>query len=144
MFGVLVLLSVFFFFSTHPLVMGLILLLSTVFISFHVFLIYGFGWFSYVIFLVFLGGMLVLFIYVASLASNEVVSFELKYVVSFLCFLIFAGVWFFCFQEFFIWRFFLFFPFSIIIVFLGGYLLLTLVGVAKICKVSGGPLREMT
>jgi NADH-ubiquinone oxidoreductase chain 6 len=37
-------------------------------------------WFSYVLFLVFLGGILVLFIYVTSLASNEIFSLSLKIV----------------------------------------------------------------
>lgn len=35
-------------------------------------------WFSYVLFLVFLGGILVLFIYVTSLASNEIFTFSIK------------------------------------------------------------------
>nr|YP_214898.1 NADH dehydrogenase subunit 6 [Centruroides limpidus]AAV53592.1 NADH dehydrogenase subunit 6 [Centruroides limpidus] len=143
MFGVLVLLFVFFFFSTHPLVMGLILVLSTVFVSFHLFFVLGVGWFSYVFFLVFLGGVLVLFIYVASLAANEPASLEPKYVLSFLVFFVFAGSWLFCYQEFFIWRFYLFFPFSLVIIFLGAYLLMALVAVASICKVKEGPLREM-
>nr|QHD47884.1 NADH dehydrogenase subunit 6 [Sinacroneuria dabieshana] len=59
---------------THPLAMGLLLLLQTLMIC----LITGFTtqgfWFSYILFLVFLGGLLVLFIYTASLASNEMFS----------------------------------------------------------------------
>lgn len=35
-------------------------------------------WFSYVLFLIFLGGILVLFIYVTSLASNEIFNFSIK------------------------------------------------------------------
>ncbi len=35
-------------------------------------------WFSYILFLIFLGGILVLFIYVASIASNEQFKFNLK------------------------------------------------------------------
>ncbi len=35
-------------------------------------------WFSYILFLVFIGGLIVLFIYIASLASNENISLELK------------------------------------------------------------------
>lgn len=35
-------------------------------------------WFSYILFLVFLGGLLVLFIYVTSLASNEIFSLSTK------------------------------------------------------------------
>lgn len=35
-------------------------------------------WFSYILFLIFLGGILVLFIYITSLASNEIFSFSSK------------------------------------------------------------------
>lgn len=35
-------------------------------------------WFSYILFLIFLGGLLVLFIYVTSLASNEIFNFSNK------------------------------------------------------------------
>nr|YP_010952771.1 NADH dehydrogenase subunit 6 [Trapezia septata]WMQ53191.1 NADH dehydrogenase subunit 6 [Trapezia septata] len=65
----------------HPLAMGLTLLLQTIMIS----VITGTStysfWFSYILFLIFLGGMLVLFIYVASLASNESFSFSFKYLI---------------------------------------------------------------
>nr|UZC55642.1 NADH dehydrogenase subunit 6 [Faxonius rusticus] len=56
----------------HPLSMGLTLFAQTLIIC----ISSGFSnssfWFSYILFLIFLGGMLVLFIYVASLASNEI------------------------------------------------------------------------
>nr|YP_009535664.1 NADH dehydrogenase subunit 6 [Gecarcoidea natalis]YP_010164079.1 NADH dehydrogenase subunit 6 [Gecarcoidea lalandii]AYJ22392.1 NADH dehydrogenase subunit 6 [Gecarcoidea natalis]QRK27381.1 NADH dehydrogenase subunit 6 [Gecarcoidea lalandii] len=55
----------------HPLAMGLMLLIQTILISITVGISTYSFWFSYILFLVFLGGMLVLFIYVASLASNE-------------------------------------------------------------------------
>lgn len=62
----------------HPLAIGLILLFQTFFIC----LLSGFiaktFWFSYVLFLIFLGGILVLFIYVTSLASNEMFNFSIK------------------------------------------------------------------
>nr|UQJ73431.1 NADH dehydrogenase subunit 6 [Diamesa sp. 9XL] len=62
----------------HPMAMGLMLLVQTALIC----LVTGnyskTFWFSYVLFLIFLGGMLVLFIYVTSLASNEMFSFSMK------------------------------------------------------------------
>nr|UQJ73665.1 NADH dehydrogenase subunit 6 [Pagastia sp. 1XL] len=62
----------------HPMAMGMMLLIQTFLIC----LITGnyskTFWFSYVLFLIFLGGMLVLFIYVTSLASNEMFSFSMK------------------------------------------------------------------
>lgn len=55
----------------HPLNLGLILLTQT----FLVCLIAGVNsksfWFSYILFLIFIGGLLILFIYVISLISNE-------------------------------------------------------------------------
>nr|YP_009002536.1 NADH dehydrogenase subunit 6 [Cherax quinquecarinatus]CDL72613.1 NADH dehydrogenase subunit 6 [Cherax quinquecarinatus] len=56
---------------THPLSMGLTLLVQTVLICILSGLFNPSFWFSYVLFLIFLGGMLILFIYVSSLASNE-------------------------------------------------------------------------
>nr|YP_009648780.1 NADH dehydrogenase subunit 6 [Pseudohelice subquadrata]QCZ36098.1 NADH dehydrogenase subunit 6 [Pseudohelice subquadrata] len=69
--------SLVFMHLSHPLAMGLMLFIQTVLITITVG-IYNFSfWFSYVLFLVFLGGMLVLFIYISSLASNESFSFSL-------------------------------------------------------------------
>nr|YP_010895142.1 NADH dehydrogenase subunit 6 [Ironomyia nigromaculata]WJW73668.1 NADH dehydrogenase subunit 6 [Ironomyia nigromaculata] len=65
----------------HPLTMGLILLLQTLFICISTGLIYQTFWFSYILFLIFLGGMLVLFIYVTSLASNDMFSISLKWII---------------------------------------------------------------
>nr|YP_010165768.1 NADH dehydrogenase subunit 6 [Sphaeronemoura elephas]QRR29777.1 NADH dehydrogenase subunit 6 [Sphaeronemoura elephas] len=66
---------------THPLAMGMMLLLQTVFVSILTGLMTQSFWFSYVLFLVFLGGLLVLFIYVTSLASNEMFSMSMKMLI---------------------------------------------------------------
>nr|YP_010411401.1 NADH dehydrogenase subunit 6 [Malenka flexura]URN73047.1 NADH dehydrogenase subunit 6 [Malenka flexura] len=66
--------SVIFTQMTHPLAMGLMLLVQTVLISILTGMMTQSFWFSYILFLVFLGGLLVLFIYVTSLASNEMFS----------------------------------------------------------------------
>nr|YP_011015285.1 NADH dehydrogenase subunit 6 [Athousius wudanganus]UBS91007.1 NADH dehydrogenase subunit 6 [Athousius wudanganus] len=56
---------------THPLSMGLILLIQvTLIASMSGLLTYNF-WFSYILFMIMIGGMLVLFIYMTSVASNE-------------------------------------------------------------------------
>nr|WNH42618.1 NADH dehydrogenase subunit 6 [Neoperla vicina] len=60
---------------THPLAMGLALLTQTLVICLTTGLTTHSFWFSYILFLVFLGGLLVLFIYVTTLASNEMFSF---------------------------------------------------------------------
>nr|QZZ23942.1 NADH dehydrogenase subunit 6 [Notacanthurus sp. 'maculosus'] len=66
----------------HPLAMGLILLSQTLLISLLTGLMAPTFWFSYILFLVFLGGMLVLFIYVTSLASNEMFSISSQTMVA--------------------------------------------------------------
>nr|AQM40016.1 NADH dehydrogenase subunit 6 [Tettigonia chinensis] len=63
--------SLMFFQSTHPLSMTLIIIVQTCIISVTIGMLSSSFWFSYVLFLVFIGGMLVLFIYITSLASNE-------------------------------------------------------------------------
>nr|YP_010952875.1 NADH dehydrogenase subunit 6 [Quadrella coronata]WMQ53295.1 NADH dehydrogenase subunit 6 [Quadrella coronata] len=67
----LLLLSFLFTQASHPLMLGMILLLQTILISVTAGISTFSFWFSYILFMIFLGGMLVLFIYVASLASNE-------------------------------------------------------------------------
>nr|ARH53737.1 NADH dehydrogenase subunit 6 [Blethisa multipunctata] len=77
--------TIIFLFLNHPLSMGLILLIQTILIS----LISGMFsysyWFSYILFLVMLGGMLVLFIYMTSLASNEMFNFSVKLSTLIMC-----------------------------------------------------------
>nr|AQM39912.1 NADH dehydrogenase subunit 6 [Deflorita sp. ZJZ-2017] len=60
-----------FYYSLHPLTMTLIMVLQTLLIALITSTMITSFWFAYILFLVFLGGMLVLFIYIASLASNE-------------------------------------------------------------------------
>nr|YP_010310704.1 NADH dehydrogenase subunit 6 [Bradysia odoriphaga]UMY76239.1 NADH dehydrogenase subunit 6 [Bradysia odoriphaga] len=65
----------------HPLAMGFFLLIQTCLISMMTGMMMNSFWFSYILFLVFLGGMLVLFIYVTSLASNEMFNFSIKLMI---------------------------------------------------------------
>nr|YP_010555045.1 NADH dehydrogenase subunit 6 [Schizodactylus jimo]UYR20465.1 NADH dehydrogenase subunit 6 [Schizodactylus jimo] len=62
----------------HPLILTLLIMFQTLIIC----LLSGWMaqsfWFSYILFLIFLGGMLVLFIYITSLASNEMMSINMK------------------------------------------------------------------
>nr|YP_010161944.1 NADH dehydrogenase subunit 6 [Tachycines zorzini]QRI61346.1 NADH dehydrogenase subunit 6 [Tachycines zorzini] len=63
--------NIMFMLANHPLTMTLIIIMQTLMICLSTGIIYQSFWFSYILFLVFLGGMLVLFIYITSLASNE-------------------------------------------------------------------------
>nr|UBN08908.1 NADH dehydrogenase subunit 6 [Panesthia sloanei] len=74
------LLSIIFTQMNHPLAMGLVLLIQTILISMITGLSTQSFWFSYILFLIFIGGMLVLFIYITSLASNEIFILSTKLV----------------------------------------------------------------
>nr|YP_010600252.1 NADH dehydrogenase subunit 6 [Phryganogryllacris superangulata]WAL05836.1 NADH dehydrogenase subunit 6 [Phryganogryllacris superangulata] len=69
----------------HPLSMTLMIIMQTLLICMFTGMISKTFWFSYILFLVFLGGMLVLFIYITSLASNElfmIPSMNIMYLLS--------------------------------------------------------------
>nr|ALG66374.1 NADH dehydrogenase subunit 6 [Kuwayamaea brachyptera] len=70
-----------FYFTDHPLAMTLIILLQTLIIALIPSTMLPSFWFSYILFLVFLGGMLVLFIYITSLAANEIFKPKIKYIL---------------------------------------------------------------
>nr|YP_010292373.1 NADH dehydrogenase subunit 6 [Ludia delegorguei]ULO26124.1 NADH dehydrogenase subunit 6 [Ludia delegorguei] len=70
--------SLLMYFLTHPLSMGLMILIQTMLTCLISGMMIKSYWFSYILFLTFLGGLLVLFIYVSSIASNELFSFNLN------------------------------------------------------------------
>nr|YP_010620316.1 NADH dehydrogenase subunit 6 [Pedesta hyrie]WAX37292.1 NADH dehydrogenase subunit 6 [Pedesta hyrie] len=74
----LLIISLFMFSLKHPLSMGLLILIQTLLICLLSGMIIYTYWFSYILFLTFLGGLLVLFIYVSSIASNELFNFSNK------------------------------------------------------------------
>ena len=140
--------------TNHPLAIGLILWLQTVSIALLTGLSLPSFWFSYILFLVFLGGMLVLFIYVTSLASNEMFSISTRGIIysssglsiSLLIIIIYdtllnttltpyntnlAGILIKLYRI----------PTCWITLVLINYLLLTLIVVVKITQVNEGPLR---
>nr|WIL79820.1 NADH dehydrogenase subunit 6 [Callimerus nigroapicalis] len=161
----LLLISVFFSFSilfvSHPMSLGFILLMQTMITSFIInFLNFNF-WFSYILFLVMIGGMLILFIYMTSIASNEKFLFSNKLVLLFIIcsmtlFTIFFMDSYFSYNilnnfetykfnsnlnfslsmnKFFNFPNYMIFYISII------YLLITLIAVVKISNLNMGPLR---
>nr|AQP29361.1 NADH dehydrogenase subunit 6 [Microtermes sp. E16] len=58
----------------HPLAMGMMLLIQTTTMCLISGMMYKSFWFSYILFMIMVGGMLVLFMYMTSLASNEMFS----------------------------------------------------------------------
>nr|UBN08869.1 NADH dehydrogenase subunit 6 [Panesthia australis] len=154
------LLSISFTQMNHPLAMGLILLIQTIMIS----MITGIStqsfWFSYILFLIFIGGMLVLFIYITSLASNEMFIMSTKL----LCLLmIITPMMTFLLKTKFpnsnnqeslmfltinnstslplikLYNY----PTGMLTIMMAIYLLITLIAVVKITNIFSGPLRQM-
>nr|YP_010564276.1 NADH dehydrogenase subunit 6 [Colobochyla salicalis]UYX62286.1 NADH dehydrogenase subunit 6 [Colobochyla salicalis] len=71
MFFMILSISLFMLFLNNPLFMGLMILFQTILISLLSGMLIKTYWFFYILFLTFLGGLLVLFIYVFSIASKE-------------------------------------------------------------------------
>nr|WMQ77900.1 NADH dehydrogenase subunit 6 [Barsine fuscozonata] len=67
----IIIISLFMLFLNNPLSMGLMILLQTMLICMISGMMINTYWFSYILFLTFMGGLLVMFIYVSSIASNE-------------------------------------------------------------------------
>nr|YP_009647940.1 NADH dehydrogenase subunit 6 [Isophya major]QBZ37741.1 NADH dehydrogenase subunit 6 [Isophya major] len=67
-----------FLFTSHPLTMTLTIVAQTLLVCLTTNTLSQTFWFSYILFLVFLGGMLVLFIYITSLAANEMFTSMMK------------------------------------------------------------------
>nr|QAX91152.1 NADH dehydrogenase subunit 6 [Schedorhinotermes medioobscurus] len=57
--------------TKHPMAMGLILLTQTILMCLISGTMFKSFWFSYILFMIMIGGMLVLFMYMTSIASNE-------------------------------------------------------------------------
>nr|YP_011010469.1 NADH dehydrogenase subunit 6 [Asclepios annandalei]WPW47097.1 NADH dehydrogenase subunit 6 [Asclepios annandalei] len=68
----------------HPLSMGFNLILITFISSISMTMWMKYTWYSYILVLVMLGGMLVLFMYMASIASNEIMKFSMKITIMFM------------------------------------------------------------
>nr|ADO60410.1 NADH dehydrogenase subunit 6 [Hydrochus sp. BMNH 840193] len=152
--------SFIFIMLNHPMSMGLMLLMQTFTIS----LTTGFmnfnWWFSYILFIIMIGGMLILFIYMTSIASNE--KFSSSYLIPlFFSILLFMSLLIMFNDNFIIEYFninnlnimnsnnkimlskFLNIPSNMIMLTMIIYLLITLIAVAKITNISKGPLRQM-
>jgi NADH-ubiquinone oxidoreductase chain 6 len=82
----LIIISIYIYILNNPLSIGLIILFQTLLSCLITGILIKTYWFSYILFLTFLGGLLVLFIYVSRIASNEIFkpTFNLKKIGLFL------------------------------------------------------------
>nr|YP_010142230.1 NADH dehydrogenase subunit 6 [Chthamalus malayensis]QQK92488.1 NADH dehydrogenase subunit 6 [Chthamalus malayensis] len=144
-----------FIFMFHPLAMIFVLIVQCMLISLMVHSVTHFPWFSYTLILVFLGGMLILFMYMSNIASNEMFKPNIKMliplvVIPMIAFFITSPK-----QDYSLeskimeqhqfTNFMIFKPFSLSIMpvtmLMASYIILTLLTVVKISKMSQGPLR---
>nr|QHN56414.1 NADH dehydrogenase subunit 6 [Megaselia spiracularis] len=145
----------------HPLAMGLMLLIQTLLVCLITSFMNETYWFSYILFLVFMGGMLVLFIYVTSLASNETFSLSTNMIMTVMLILLILMIFHNFYDSMITNEFFtnqlnninqenymnlikLFnYPTNLITILLMSYLLITLIAVVKITNIFYGPMRQM-
>nr|AVE15560.1 NADH dehydrogenase subunit 6 [Odontomantis sp. JZ-2017] len=155
-------LSIMFLFMNHPLSMGLILFLQAISMC----LISGYMslsfWFSYVLLLIYLGGMLVLFMYVTSLASNEMFIYSNKILLMMTILPITFILMYYYNMNFYMNLYenlensmalnmlknnFLLKmynqPINLLMIMIAAYLFLALIAVVKIINIYKGPLRQM-
>nr|YP_010046016.1 NADH dehydrogenase subunit 6 [Nasimyia megacephala]QPG86062.1 NADH dehydrogenase subunit 6 [Nasimyia megacephala] len=153
---------------SHPLAMGLTLLIQSFLVCLITGLMFNSFWYSYILFLIFLGGLLILFIYVTSLASNEMFSFSMSIFMMISSTLMLTAIILMILDTSMISSIFsndmmlnfnkntnlmpmnstslmnLYnFPTNLITIMLMNYLLLTLIVVVKITNLTFGPLRPM-
>jgi len=63
--------AIFFILRSHPIILITLILIQTINLCLIAWILLKSSWFSYILFIIFLGGLMVLFIYITSLASNE-------------------------------------------------------------------------
>nr|YP_010692558.1 NADH dehydrogenase subunit 6 [Argopistes sexvittatus]WBV77040.1 NADH dehydrogenase subunit 6 [Argopistes sexvittatus]WBV77053.1 NADH dehydrogenase subunit 6 [Argopistes sexvittatus] len=148
-------------FMKHPLSCGLMLLIQTIMTALITGLMNYNFWYSYILFLVMIGGMLILFIYMTSIASNEKFKFNMNlfkmmmliFLLNMLLILIFDNFYFNTMnqlQEMMInknynnlslMKYFNY-PSYFIMIMLISYLFITLIAAVKMTKSSYGSLRQ--
>nr|QWY23077.1 NADH dehydrogenase subunit 6 [Melanostoma scalare]UXF58161.1 NADH dehydrogenase subunit 6 [Melanostoma orientale] len=168
LYSLIMMFSFMFMQMNHPLSMGLMLLIQTLMICSVTGLMTKTFWFSYILFLIFVGGMLVLFIYVTSLASNEMFALSMKMIMMILLIFMLMMM-----MNFFMDKMIMMFnslniemmsiinnnsyikenilslnklynyPTNMITILMINYLLITLIATVKITKLFYGPMRLM-
>nr|YP_011008741.1 NADH dehydrogenase subunit 6 [Oenopia formosana]WPV72854.1 NADH dehydrogenase subunit 6 [Oenopia formosana] len=146
-------------FLKHPLSMGLVILIHTIMTCIYIGLMSLNFWFSYILILVMIGGLLVLFIYMTSIASNEKFKFNKIMMLMIFMSLILTIIMLMFYNKFNLnfslnndllnnmnfnlnMNKFITFPNSNIFMIMVFYLLIAMIAVVKITKVNFGPLRQ--
>nr|ALO71113.1 NADH deshydrogenase subunit 6 [Pselaphinae sp. 10 EF-2015] len=147
-------LMIMFMFLKHPLSMGMALLIQTLIISIITSMMNNLSWFSYVLFLIFIGGMLILFMYMINVASNEIINISKKmflftlimpvcmYMIKYMINMNNYENLIYIFKLNLLLNKYYEFPNMIIMIMLIFYLLLTLIACVKIINLKYGPMRS--
>nr|YP_010309740.1 NADH dehydrogenase subunit 6 [Epicauta tenella]UMR54857.1 NADH dehydrogenase subunit 6 [Epicauta tenella] len=150
--------SILFMFLSHPLSLGLTLIIQTTIISLLTGNLCFNFWFSYILFLIMIGGMLILFIYMTSIASNEKFTFNLKLFILMILGTFSLTIMFFIIPNLdtminndminfntntlnFSMIKYTYIPMNMILTFMIIYLFITLIAIVKIVNTKFGPLR---
>nr|AXS64867.1 NADH dehydrogenase subunit 6 [Coleoptera sp. 2 KM-2017] len=146
--------------NNHPLSLGLILMLQTINISMITGMMMFNYWYSYMLFLIMVGGMLVLFLYMTNVASNEKFKFNSMFMYMIIIYMIIIlmikifmintplnnnfMMWNYYYNNNFMFSMSKFFnyPSNLIYLMLIIYLLMTLIAIVKIININYGPLRS--
>lgn len=140
--------------SSNPVIILIIILIQTILMCVIIWIIIKTRWFSFILFLIFLGGLMVLFVYVVRLAANEKFELNLEEIKKLTMWIIIALLV--TFLSSFFTKIFEFNSFNLyeqaIIIFSGeimiiilliiAYLLFTLIVAVKISSKYEGPLRR--
>nr|ALO70465.1 NADH deshydrogenase subunit 6 [Crataraea suturalis] len=153
-------LSFIFLFLNHPMTLGLTLLIQTIIIAMITGMLNINFWFSYILFLIMVGGLLVLFIYMTSIASNEMFNYSNNIFIMMMIIIFMITMMNLFSDKFFINYFysmyeniyfmkhnmslmkFFNYPSMLMIFFMIIYLFITLIAIVKITKIEHGPLRQ--
>nr|QHD19749.1 NADH dehydrogenase subunit 6 [Epilachna admirabilis] len=150
-------------FLNHPLSMGFLILIQSIIMSMSLGSLTFNYWYSYILMLIMIGGLLILFIYMTSIASNE--KFKFNFIIFFMSMIIFSTMMFSIKDPLILNNFhlkndlilnynntynfnlsmskFYNIPYLKIMLITIIYLLITMIASVKICKINMGPLRQM-
>nr|AOY39445.1 NADH dehydrogenase subunit 6 [Derodontidae sp. BMNH 899913] len=146
--------SILILFTSHPLSAGIILLIQTILVSLMIGIMSTNFWYSYIFLLILVGGMMILFMYMTSIASNEKFKLNIKILLTFPLMLFFS------------WNLNMFinnntmmyncnkiinlnmnkiinFPMNQILMIMVLYLLITLIATVKMMKMKKSAIRQM-
>nr|ATG33642.1 NADH dehydrogenase subunit 6 [Gastrolina depressa] len=145
--------SMIFIMLSHPLSCGMILMLQTILTAMLTGKMNTNFWYSYILFLIMVGGMLILFIYMTSIASNE--KFKLNFMLMTMMIIIIMMLLYMITMDMFYMNMkqtininymslmkYYNFPNLMLMLLMIIYLFITLIVVVKISKLTYGPLRQ--